>query len=144
MLSTKEKTARLNASPFITLYLPTTPKQVVSYFALPGMKGKVNVPIVLNETIRVDNIIKTCSNYFRIPLDKLQSANRHRNIVVARHITMWYLLTNAKMTLSDVGRLFGNRDHTTVIHAKKSVNDSLTSKFDNEYKVHIENLNVIL
>jgi chromosomal replication initiation ATPase DnaA len=57
---------------------------------------------------------------------------------------MWYLLTNAKMTLSEVGRLFGNRDHTTVIHAKKSVNDSLTSKFDNEYKVHIENLNVIL
>jgi chromosomal replication initiation ATPase DnaA len=54
------------------------------------------------------------------------------------------LLTNAKMTLSEVGRLFGNRDHTTVIHAKKSVNDSLTSKFDNEYKVHIENLNVIL
>jgi chromosomal replication initiation ATPase DnaA len=144
MLTQKLKTERLNASPFITLYLPSTPKQAVSYFALPGMKGKVNVPIVLNSKYQVDNIIKTCSNYFRIPFESLQSNTRMRNVVVARHITMWYLLTNTKMTLSEVGRIFGNRDHTTVIHAKKSVNDSLTSKFDNEYKVHIENLNVIL
>ena len=144
MLTKKLKTERLNASPFITLYLPTTPKQAVSYFALPGMKGKVNVPIVLNSKLQIDNIIKTCSNYFRIPFESLQSKTRMRNVVVARHITMWFLLNQTEITLSEVGGIFGNRDHTTVIHAKKSVNDSLTSKFDNEYKTHIENLNVIL
>lgn len=144
MLTKKEKTARFNASPFITLYLPNTPKQAVSYFALPGMKGKVNVPIVLNAKIQVDNIIKTCSNYFRISFETLQSKSRFRNIVVARHITMWYLLNQTEMTLSEVGGIFGSRDHSSVLHAKKSVNDNLTSKFDNEYKTHIENLNVIL
>jgi hypothetical protein len=55
-----------------------------------------------------------------------------------------YLISRTEMTLTEVGGIFGSRDHTTVIHAKKSVNDSLTSKFDNEYKTHIENLNVIL
>jgi chromosomal replication initiator protein len=74
----------------------------------------------------------------------MQSKSRMRNLVVARHITMWYLLNQTEMTLSEVGGIFGSRDHTTVIHAKKSVNNSLTSKFDNEYKTHIENLNVIL
>ena len=113
-------------------------------FALPGMKGKVNVPIVLNSKLQIDNIIKTCSNYFRIPFENMQSKSRMRNLVVARHITMWYLLNQTEMTLTEVGGIFGSRDHTTVIHAKKSVNDSLTSKFDNEYKTHIENLNVVL
>lgn len=144
MLTQKLKTARLNASHFITLYLPTSPKQAVSYFALPGMKGKVNVPIVLNSKYQVDNIIKTCSNYFRIPFESLQSKSRMRNLVVARHITMWYLLNQTEMTLTEVGSIFGSRDHTSVIHAKNSVNDSLTSKFDNEYKTHVENLNVII
>jgi hypothetical protein len=144
MLTKKLKTERLNASPFITLYLPSTPKQAVSYFALPGMKGKVNVPIVLNSKLLRDNIINTCSNYFRIPFENMQSKSRMHTLVVARHITMWYLVNQTRMTLTEIGMLFGSRDHTTVIHAKKSVNNSLTSKFDNEYKTHIENLNVIL
>jgi len=144
MLTQKLKTERLNASPYITLYLPSTPKQRISYFALPGMRGKVNVPIVLNSKLQIDNIIKTCSNYFRIPFENMQSKSRMRNLVVARHITMWYLLNQTEMTLTEVGGIFGSRDHTSVIHAKKSVNNSLTSKFDNEYKTHIENLNVIL
>lgn len=144
MLSQKQKTARLAASPFITQYLPTSPKMKVSYYALPGMKGKVNVPIVLNTKFQCDNIISTCSRYFRIPFELMQSAKRSRNIVVARHITMWYLLKNTEMTLSEVGRVFGSRDHTTVIHARSAVNLMLTSKCDNEYKVHIENLNVII
>ena len=144
MLTQKLKTARLNASPYITLYSSSTPKMMVSYYALPGMKGKVNVPIVLNTKFAVDNILSTCSNYFRLPLENIQSHSRMRNLVVARHITMWYLLKNTELTLTEVGRIFGSRDHTTVIHAKKSVNDSLTSKFDNEYKTHVENLNVII
>ena len=144
MLTQKIKTKRLSASPFITLYSPASQKTKVSYFALPGIKGKVNVPIVLNTKFAVDNILSTCSMYFRLPLENIQSHSRMRNLVVARHITMWYLLKNTELTLSEVGRIFGSRDHTTVMHAKKSVNDSLTSKFDNEYKVHVENLNVIL
>jgi chromosomal replication initiation ATPase DnaA len=144
MLTQKTQNRTLKRIPLYTLYLPSTPKQRISYFALPGMRGKVNVPIVLNSKYQKDNIINTCSNYFRIPFESLQSKTRMRNVVVARHITMWYLLNQTEMTLTEVGGIFGSRDHTTVIHAKKSVNNSLTSKFDNEYKVHIENLNVIL
>jgi hypothetical protein len=143
MLSTKEKTARLNASPFITLYLPTTPKQVVSYFALPGMKGKVNVPVVRSSRGLVEHIIDTVCNYFRVDREFVMGKSRETEFVMPRQIIHWYLVTKLKMERRVIGDIF-NKDQSTITHSRNVVNDSLTSKFDNEYKVHIENLNVIL
>jgi chromosomal replication initiation ATPase DnaA len=143
MLTQKLKTERLNASPFITLYLPSTPKQRISYFALPGMKGKKKVPIVKSNRDLIEHIIDTVCNYFEVDKKIVMGVSRERKFVMPRQIIHWYLINKLGMKLKNIGAIF-NQDHSTIFRSRNVVNDNLSFKFDNEYKTHIENLNVIL
>jgi chromosomal replication initiation ATPase DnaA len=143
MLSTKEKTERLNASPFITLYLPSTPKQAVSYFALPGMRGIKKAPVVKSKTDLINHIIDTVCNYFEVDKKFVMGESSKREFVLPRQIIHWYLINKLGMKLKNIGAIF-NQDHSTISRNRDVVNDNLEFKFDNEYKTHIENLNVIL
>jgi len=143
MLTKKLKTERLNASPFITLYLPTTPKQKISYFALPGMRGIKKVPIVKSKTDLINHIIDTVCNYFEVDKKFIIGASSKREFVLPRQIIHWYLINKLGMKLKNIGYIF-NQDHSTISRNRDVVNDNLEFKFDNEYKTHIENLNVIL
>jgi hypothetical protein len=143
MLTKKLKTERLNASPFITLYLPSTPKQRISYFALPGMKGKKKAPIVKSNRDLIEHIIDTVCNYFEVDKKIVMGVSRKREFVMPRQIIHWYLINKLGMKLKNIGAIF-NQDHSTIFRSRNVVNDNLSFKFDNEYKTHIENLNVIL
>lgn len=117
-----------------TFYLPSTPKIGCSLYAVPGLISKENKSII---------ILQKCLKHFSMTEEILFGKKRQANIVIARHVTMWFLLNKCKMNLSDVGRMFG-KDHTTVINARRSIEDQLSVRYDNDVKMHIRQLNVIL
>ena len=143
MLTQKLKTERLNALPFITLYSPSTPKMKVSYYALPGMTEKVKVPIVGSSRGLVEHIIDTVCNYFRVDREFVMGKSRETEFLMPRQIIHWYLVTKLKMERRTIGAIF-NKDQSSITHSLNVVNDNLSFKFDNEYKTHVENLNVII
>ena len=124
-----------NASPRTTFYLPSAPKTGVSLYAVPGIVERQKTSTF---------ILQKCLKHFDISEEKLFGSSRKADIIIARHITMWFLLTRCKMTLTAVGEIFGGKDHTTVLNAKRSIEDQLSLKHDNQVKMHIRHLNVIL
>ena len=143
MLTQKLKTARLNASPFITLYSSSTPKMMVSYYALPGIRMEKKARVVKSNRDLIEHIIDTVCNYFEVDKKIVMGVSRKRQFVMPRQIIHWYLINKLGMKLKNIGAIF-NQDHSTIFRSRNVVNDNLSFKFDNEYKTHVENLNVII
>jgi chromosomal replication initiator protein len=66
-------------------------------------------------------IIKGVARYFNVPPSALSAASRAKPVAEARHIAMYLLREDAQLPLKQIGRLLGNRDHSTVIHGCRKV-----------------------
>ena len=82
--------------------------------------------------ITIELIQKLVSDYFHIPIDKIQSNSRKREIVQARQLTMYFAKSHTKSSLSLIGTKCGNKDHATVMHACKTVKNLADT--DKKYK----------
>ena len=91
-----------------------------------------------SKTITVDKIQNTVSNFFNISLNEMLSQRRSRPLARPRQIAMYLAKKMTTRSLPEIGRRFANRDHTTVIHAVKTV--TRLSEKDEEMK---KNINVI-
>jgi len=89
--------------------------------------------------ISIDYIQKVVSDYFSIPVDVVNSKTRKREIVQARQIAMYFSKKYTKSSLATIGIHCGNKDHATVLHACRTVNNLLdTDKQFRSYVVDIE------
>lgn len=80
--------------------------------------------------LTIDYIQKVTSDYFNIPIDSLQLKTRKREILQARQIAMYFSKLLTKSSLASIGAQIGNKDHATVLHACKTVNNLYdTDKF---------------
>ncbi|NJN33828.1 MAG: chromosomal replication initiator protein DnaA [Saprospiraceae bacterium] len=77
----------------------------------------------INKEITVDFIKKIVSDHLQVPLDKLQGETRKRQIVIARQLSMYLAKNMTNASLKAIGDQFGGRDHSTVIHSCKAVQD---------------------
>lgn len=75
--------------------------------------------------VNIDYIQKYVANYFNVTVDLLKAKTRKREIVVARQVAMYLTKEFTNMSLKSIGYNFGNRDHSTVIHAISTVNDMM-------------------
>ncbi len=75
--------------------------------------------------ISIENIQKTVADYYSIRVSDLKSKRRNRQIARPRQVAMALAKDLTNLSLPDIGDAFGGRDHTTVIHACKKV-DELT------------------
>ncbi len=73
--------------------------------------------------VGIDYIMKFVSEYFSVTIEQMKDKTRKREIVVARQVSMYFAKEYTNMSLKSIGSNFGNRDHSTVIHAIQSVND---------------------
>ena len=73
--------------------------------------------------LTVDNIKKLVAEHFSLPIEKLQSKTRKREIVIARQLSMYLAKNHTKDSLKQIGANFGGRDHSTVIYSCKTVKD---------------------
>ena len=91
----------------------------------------------VNRQITVENIQKTVADYFKIKVADLFSKKRSRQIARPRQVAMWLAKNLTSQSYPSIGDAFGGRDHTTVLHAVRTI-DSLRAK-DNElnHDVHV-------
>ena len=92
--------------------------------------------------ITVDKIQNVVSNYFNIPLSEMLSQRRSRPLARPRQIAMYLAKKMTTRSLPEIGRRFANRDHTTVIHAVKTI--SRLSEQDDEMKKNINQIKSLL
>ena len=92
--------------------------------------------------ITVDKIQNVVSNYFNIALSEMLSQRRSRPLARPRQIAMYLSKKMTTRSLPEIGRRFANRDHTTVIHAVKTI--SRLSEQDDEMKKNINQIKDLL
>lgn len=88
--------------------------------------------------VSIDYIQKVVSDYFEMDVATLQSKTRKRHIVQARQLAMFFAKKFTKASLASIGSQIGKRDHATVLHACKTV-DNL-AETDKQFKKYIDDL----
>jgi chromosomal replication initiator protein len=76
-----------------------------------------------DKLVSIDNIQKTVAEYYKIRVADLHSARRTRSITRPRQIAMALAKELTSHSLPEIGSAFGGRDHTTVMHACRKVNE---------------------
>ena len=94
------------------------------------------------KVITVDKIQNTVSNFFNIALSEMLSQRRSRPLARPRQIAMFLAKKMTARSLPEIGRRFANRDHTTVIHAVKTI--TRLSEQDDEMKKNISQIKSLL
>ena len=84
----------------------------------------------------VDDIQRVVCHHFKLRTSDLLSKDRHKSIAFARHVAMYLCKQRLKCSFPELGRAFGNRDHTTVMSAVRKV-EHLRST-DPEVRAHLE------
>jgi chromosomal replication initiator protein len=88
--------------------------------------------------VSIDFIQKTVCEYFSVPSDKLREKTRKRAVVQARQLSMFLAKQFTKNSLKVIGKHFGGRDHSTVIHSCQAVRDLMDT--DKEFKDAVQDL----
>ena len=88
-----------------------------------------------NKSINVESIQNLVASYFNLNIQELLSPRRSRALARPRQIAMYLSKQHTTNSLPDIGRKFSNRDHTTVIHAVKKIDELI--KKDNEIRESI-------
>jgi chromosomal replication initiator protein len=88
--------------------------------------------------ISIDYIQKVVCDYFDINIDMLNSKTRKREIVQARQLSMFFAKRMTKASLASIGLHCGNKDHATVLHACRTVNNLVET--DKQFKTYVDEL----
>lgn len=92
--------------------------------------------LLQDKQVTIENIQKTTAEYFKIRVADLLSKRRSRSIARPRQIAMTLAKEFTNHSLPEIGDAFGGRDHTTVIHACKKINElqQQDQKIEEDYK----------
>jgi chromosomal replication initiator protein len=88
--------------------------------------------------ISIDFIQKVVSDYFNLPLELLKSKTRKREVLQARQIAMFFAKSMTKSSLASIGLQCGGKDHATVLHACRTVNNLMET--DKKFRVYIDEI----
>ena len=91
-----------------------------------------------NKPLTVDDIVSSVCNHFDVSASSVNSKSRKRDLVVARQVSMYLSQKYTRMPASRIGKLIGNRDHSTVIHSCSAVEKRL--KVDKEFAEEISSI----
>ncbi len=108
----------------------------------PALAKEVLGPNEERTDLTTDEIQRLTAEHFRIRLVDLKSKSRARPIVTARHVCMFLIKKYLNKSLSDIGRVFGGKDHTTVINALQRIDDQ--QQTNPELRSDIEELERII
>ncbi len=88
--------------------------------------------------ISIDYIQKIVCDYFNIGVDLINSKTRKREIVQARQLAMYFSKKMTKSSLASIGLHCGNKDHATVLHACRTVNNLIDT--DKQFKAYVDEI----
>jgi len=91
-----------------------------------------------SKSINVESIQNIVAKYFNLNIQEMLSPRRSRSLARPRQIAMYLSKYHTTNSLPDIGRKFSNRDHTTVIHAVKKIDELI--KKDNEIRQSVSEI----
>jgi len=75
--------------------------------------------------VSIQDILDVVTGFYDTKLSDLLSKKRHKSITIPRQLGMWLARKHTRFSLEEIGGYFGGRDHTTVMHAIKSVDQKI-------------------
>jgi chromosomal replication initiator protein len=78
--------------------------------------------------VTLQNIIDVVTRYYNVKLSDLQGKRRHKSITLPRQICMWLARQRTLYSLQEIGGYFGGRDHTTVMHSIRIIEQRMNEK----------------
>ena len=128
-----------NVAEFICFHIQNNIRQlegVLNHLVLhKGIEGSAEIDLKLakqvlknfvneiNKEVTPDVIQRTVADYYNLEVENLASATRRRQVVLARQISMFLVKEYTDQSLKSIGRMFGGRDHSTVLYSIKTVRD---------------------
>lgn len=98
--------------------------------------------ILQDRLVTIENIQKTVADYYKIKVSDLLSKRRSRSVARPRQMAMTLAKELTNHSLPEIGNAFGGRDHTTVLHANRKINELIETV--NDVKEDYSNLMRIL
>ena len=92
--------------------------------------------------VTIEEIIRKVADHYNLRMTDLMSARRSRSIARPRQVAMYMAKKLTTRSLPEIGRKFANRDHTTVIHAVKTIEK--LSENNDEMRKNIEELKSLI
>lgn len=157
ILRRKSEADRLELDDEVALFLATHIKTNVrelegsllrlgAYSSLTGRRVTVDlVKEVLRDMITetptivsAEQVVKTVADRFQLKVADLKSKRRTRTIVFPRQLAMYLCRTLTDSSFPEIGRQFGGKDHSTVIHAVKQINERIRQ--DPQLKATVDTL----
>jgi len=80
--------------------------------------------------IQIQFIINAVTEYYGIKITDLQSKRRHRSVALPRQVCMFLARKHTRHSLEEIGGYFGGRDHTTVMHAVRTIELKIDAESD--------------
>ena len=92
---------------------------------------------IQNRQIGVENIQKTCADFYKIKVSDMYSKKRPASIARPRQIAMYLAKEMTQKSLPEIGELFGGRDHTTVLHAVRKIGAERQKNTELNQQLHV-------
>lgn len=94
------------------------------------------IPLLKSDKLTSRHIIATCAKFFNVKTGDLVGHSRKKELTLARHYTAYLLLTEINLPLKTVGLLLGNRDHTSIMHARDKIQQLLSTNPPCQQLIH--------
>ncbi|MCD8186949.1 MAG: chromosomal replication initiator protein DnaA [Rikenellaceae bacterium] len=88
--------------------------------------------------INVERICKTVCEHYDLEAEQFNSKKKTRNIALARQVAMYLCKQHTKMPLSAIGNAIGKKNHATVLHACKTINNLMDT--DKEFRLQLDEI----
>ena len=87
--------------------------------------------------VRIEDILRVVTRHYKVPRTELLSSRRSRDVVRPRQIAMYLAKALTSRSLPEIGRRFGGRDHTTVLHSVRKIEQLMKDDGDLQQEVEL-------
>ncbi|HEY8594067.1 MAG TPA: chromosomal replication initiator protein DnaA [Devosiaceae bacterium] len=87
--------------------------------------------------VRIDDILRVVSRHYRVARNDILSSRRSRDVVRPRQIAMYLAKALTQRSLPEIGRRFGGRDHTTVLHSVRKIEQMMRDDGDLQQEIEL-------
>jgi chromosomal replication initiator protein len=114
----------------------------LNYFVIPGFREVTPIELNKLEVCSPEYIVNVVLNYFSLQYAELISKSRKRKYCYPRQCCDYLLRKKNNLFFSEIGKMIGDRDHTTIIHSVETIEDLMET--DPKVKKDIVTLSELL
>jgi chromosomal replication initiator protein len=92
-------------------------------------------PLHQQRQITIQQILDVVTKFYNVRLSDLQGKRRHKSIAFPRQVCMFLARRHTRYSLEEIGGYFGGRDHTTVLHAVRTVDEDCKTSTEISHQV---------